>query len=356
MKKLLATILSLAMVLSLAACGGGAAEEEAPKEEATKEEVKQEEAKPEVKKVTMKVAGTTTADPALGEYQGMLMIEELVEKYSDGSIDVEIYPASQLGGAVEFTEACALGEVEACVVGFDQIGNMQPEMYALCMPYLYSSNDQMRPILEGDTAARAAIDESLAEVNLQMVGILYRPFRVMANNIRSVKSPADLKGVAVRSPSSAANVAIIEALGAAPTTIAWAEVFTSMQQGACDGVENAITELNSINLQEVTKFVSETNHMAAPIPLVVSKTWFEGLDASQQEAILKAGEEITEWRAQNAKEEEEVAWSAFEAAGAECLRMDDIDFAAFQESCKDVYKQFVDQGYFSEEFFNSLKG
>ena len=96
--------------------------------------------------------------------------------------------------------------------------------------------------------------------------------------------------------------------------------------------------------------------MASPIPILISKSWYDGLDASQQEAIMKAGTETTDWRAQNVKDEEASAWQAFADAGAECLRMDDIDFAAFQESCKDVYKQFVEEGYFTEEFYDSLKG
>lgn len=354
MKKFAAMFTALAITMSLVACGnsdsGGTSTPSAVSADPAASSVQSADPK-----VVMKFAGTTTADPELGEYQAMLMFEELVEKYSDGSIDVEVYPANQLGGSVEFTEAVALGEVESCVVGFDGLGNLQPEMYALCMPYLYTSNDEMRLVLEGETKARATIDESLSEVNMKIVGLMYRPFRVMANNVRPVTTPADLNGVAVRSPTSAANVAVIEALGAAPTTIGWSEVFTSMQQGACDGVENAITELYSINLQETTKYVSETNHMAAGIPILVGEAWFNSLTENQQEAILKAGEEVTKWRAAGVVEEEEAAWKAFADAGAECLRMDDIDFAAFQNACADVYKEFVAEGYFTEEFYNSLK-
>ena len=90
MKKLFALILSLAMVLSLAACG---AKEEKPAEKPAETPVEtpaEKPAEPAVEKVTMKFAGTTTADPALGEYQAMLMVEELVEKYSEGTIDVEV--------------------------------------------------------------------------------------------------------------------------------------------------------------------------------------------------------------------------------------------------------------------------
>ncbi|MDO4866095.1 MAG: TRAP transporter substrate-binding protein [Clostridia bacterium] len=306
--------------------------------------------------VVMKFAGTTTADPELGEYQAMLKFEELVEEYSNGEIDVEVYPASQLGGSVEFTEGTALGTVEACVVGFDGIGNLAPECYAICMPYLYDNIEQMRPILEGDTEARKAIDTVLSGTNLKLVALLYRPMRVMANTKHAVKSPADMAGLQVRSPSSEANTAIITAMGGLPTTIAWSEVFTALQSNACDGVENAITELASINLQEVVKYVSETNHMPSPIALVVGEAWFNGLTEEQQAAIVKAGVDVTEWRAENVAQEIDAAWKKFEDAGVEVLYADDIDFQAFKDACAEVYKEFVGKGYFTEEFFESLKG
>ncbi len=364
MKKVLSLLAVLLMVTSMfAGCAKttvapAAAEQatEAPAAETAVTEAPAAEATAEPAKVTMKLAGTTTADPALGEYQAMLMFEQLVEEYSNGSIDVEVYPASQLGGSVEFTEGTALGTIEACVVGFDGIANLAPQCYALAMPYLYDSIAQMRTILEGDTTARTAIDGVLADTNLKLVGILYRPMRVVANTKNAVVTPADLAGMQVRSPSSEANSAIITAMGAIPTTISWSEVFTALQQGACDGVENAITELASINLQEVVKYVSETNHMASPIALVVGQAWFDTLSADQQAAIIKAGTEVTEWRANNVAEETKTAWEKFEAAGVEVLYADEIDSAAFKAACADVYKQFVEKGYFTEEFFNSLKG
>lgn len=305
--------------------------------------------------IVMKFAGTTTADPELGEYQAMLKFEELVEEYSGGEIDVEVYPASQLGSAVEFTEGTALGTVEACVAGFDQIANIVPECYAVCMPYMYDTIEEMRPILEGETDARKSIDTVLANSNLKLVAILYRPMRVMANVKHPVKSPADMAGLQIRSPSSEANTAIISAMGGLPTTIAWAEVFTALQSNACDGVENAITELASINLQEVVKYVSETNHMPSPIPIVVGKAWFDGLSEENQAAIVKAGQEVTEWRAQGVAEEIKTAWKKFEDNGVEVLYMDDIDFQAFKDACAGVHDEFVSKGYFTEEFFESLK-
>ena len=355
MKKVLATILSLAMVLSLAACGGGAAEEEAPKEEAPKqEEVKQEE--PKVETVTMKFAGTAAADASNGEYQAMLMVEELVEKYSEGTIDVEVYPASQLGSNVEFSEGVALGEIEAAVCGFDGLGNYAPVANALCMPYLFTSNDDAMAKIWGDTAIHDALDEAFAEINLQVVGYVNRPFRVVCNSVRSVKTPADMAGLVLRSPTSAVNTAINSAMGANPVTISWGEVYTSMSQGACDAVENAVTELKSINLQETCGYITETNHTGGLIPMFVSKAWFDGLAPIQQDAILKGFAEVTEWREENLAADVEAAWQAFEDAGAEIVRLEDVDIAAFQEACSGVAAEFIAKGDFTQEFYDALKG
>jgi len=354
MKKLLATILSLAMVLSLAACGGGT--EEAPKEEEKAPVEEQAPVEEKVETVTMKFAGTAAADASNGEYQAMLMVEELVEKYSEGTIDVEVYPASQLGSNVEFSEGVALGEIEAAVCGFDGLGNYAPVANALCMPYLFTSNEDAMAKIWGDTAIHDALDEAFAEINLQVVGYVNRPFRVVCNSVRSVKTPADMKGLVLRSPTSAVNTAINSAMGAEPVTISWGEVYTSMSQGACDAVENAVTELKSINLQETCGYITETNHTGGLIPMFVSKAWFDGLAPIQQEAILKGFAEVTEWREENLAADVEAAWQAFEDAGAEIVRLEDVDIAAFQEACSGVAAEFIAKGDFTQEFYDALKG
>ena len=354
MKKLFALILALAMVLSLAACGGSKEEPKTEEPAKTEESAKTEE--PKVEKVTMKFAGTAAADASNGEYQAMLMVEELVEKYSEGTIEVEVYPASQLGSNVEFSEAVALGEVEAAVCGFDGLGNYAPVANALCMPYLFASNDDAMAKIWGDTDVHAALDEAFAEINMQIVGYVNRPFRVVCNNERTVKTPADMEGLILRSPTSAVNTAINSAMGAQPTTIAWSEVYTALESGVCDAVENAITELKSINLQETCKYISETNHTGGLIPMFVSKAWFDSLAPIQQEAIIKGFAEVTEWREENLAADVEAAWQAFEDAGAEVVRLEDVDIAAFQEACSGVAAEFIAKGDFTQEFYDALKG
>ena len=116
------------------------------------------------------------------------------------------------------------------------------------------------------------------------------------------------------------------------------------------------TELKSINLQETCSYITETNHTGGLIPMFVSKAWFDGLAPIQQEAILKGFAEVTEWREENLAADVAAAWQAFEDAGAEIVRLEDVDIAAFQEACSGVAAEFIARGDFTQEFYDALKG
>lgn len=296
------------------------------------------------KAVIMKLAGTTPANPDLGEYAAMVKFAELVKEYSNGSITCEVYPANQLGTTTEFIEGTSLGTIEACVAGTDTIAFLDPAMNVFSMPFLFKSNEHQMALLNTDNEVKAKLFASLSRRgNLKHVGTLFRGFRVMANSKRPVRSPADLKGMSIRSPESIANVKTIEALGGLPVTITWSEVFTSLSQKVCDGVENAITELYSINLQEVVKYVSETNHLPGIVLVVVNEPWFNGLSPAQQAAVAKAGADATTFRSRILVEEQKKAYAGFAAKGAEILYAKDLDNDAFRAACADVYKQFLDK-------------
>lgn len=305
------------------------------------------------KKVTMKLAGTSPANEELGEYMAMLKFAELVRIYSDGSINCEVYPANQLGTTSEFIEGTSLGTIEACVAG-DTVSIMDPTIFVLYMPYLFKDTAHMRALLETDNEMSRKLNASMEEHgNLKPVSYLYRGFLVAVNSKRPIRTPGDMKNLTIRVPESAIQVGITESLGAMPVTITWTEVFTSLAQGVCDGVTNTITEFYSINLQEVVKYVSETNHMASIVNIWVNVPWFNSLSERQQEAILKAGKETTDFRAQFLADEQKKAFEAFEKKGIEILYHDQLDNEGFRAACKDVYKKFLDK--FDEDLYIAIR-
>ena len=108
-------------------------------------------------------------------------------------------------------------------------------------------------------------------------------------------------------------------------------------------------------MQEVVKYCSETNHMLNAQGILISKSWYEGLTSDEQEAILKAGKEATEWRAEQLQTEVDTAWKGFEEKGVEILRYDDLDIDSFTAAAQDVIDEYINKGDFTQDFINEVK-
>ena len=342
MKKILCAILALVMVLPLVACG-------------TQSEPPADKQRETVETKTMKIAGTMSQAETDGEYMGTKKFAELVEKYTNGTIKCVIYPSSQMGGQTEFSEGVMNGAIEACVLGPSYFGVIDPFMYFLEMPYLFNNLEHARALWETDNDALNTIKEHEEALGLIQVGTLYRSPRIWCNNVRSVKTVTDNAGIKMRVPESPISTALCKAMGANPVTVAWSECYTGLQSGLTDGVENAITELKNNNMHEVVKYSSETNHMLNAQGIMVSKAWFDKLTTDEQAAVMKAGLEATQWRAEQLNTEVDACWVAFEEKGVEIIRHDDVDNAAFAEAAQVVYDEYINNGSFTQEFIDSIK-
>lgn len=346
MKKLACLLLALVMALSLVACSKPADDTATPDD--TPDETP-------VEAKVMKIAGTMSQAETDGEYNGTKVFAEKVEELTGGSIKVEIYPSSQLGGQTEFSEGVMMGSIEACVLGPSYFGVIDPFMYFLEMPFLFEDLDHARALFETENDAKAEIDSHLEAMGLMQVGTLYRSPRIWCNTVRPMKTIADSDGVKMRTPESPISTATVTAMGANPVTVAWSEVYTGLESGLTNGVENAITEIYNNNMHEVVDYCTETNHMLNSQGILVSKKWFDGLSADEQAAILEAGKAATAWRAEQLGGEVDNAWKAFEDKGIEIVRQGEFDTAPFVEACQIVYEQYLNDGAFTQEFIDSIR-
>jgi TRAP-type C4-dicarboxylate transport system substrate-binding protein len=113
-------------------------------------------------------------------------------------------------------------------------------------------------------------------------------FFQISNSKRPIKSPADMKGLKIRTMSIPLHMGVIESLGGAPTPIAWAEVYTALQTGVVDGQMNPIPIINTAKFYEVQKYITMTNHLYAPYVWVLNDKWYQELTQGEREIILDA--------------------------------------------------------------------
>ena len=127
-------------------------------------------------------------------------------------------------------------------------------------------------------------------------------FRNLTNNKKVVRVPSELDNMKIRVMQNEIQLAAWKAFGANPTPMAFTELFTALQQGTVDGEENPLGIIDGNKFQEVQKFVSLTQHVYTPYIVVMNLDKFNGLDETQQAAILKASKDSTVYQRNRSQE------------------------------------------------------
>ena len=163
---------------------------------------------------------------------GSEKFKEYVEEHSGGCIQVNIYPSSQLGTEVDMIQSILTqGGCDITFTG-ESMQTYQPDLGIIGMPYLIKSDAHMEAVLTGEVGAE--LEGLMEKSGMKVLGYFTRgPRNVTAN--KKITSPADMNNFVIRTPQSAMTVAAFEAVGAKPTPMALAEVFTSLQQVVVDG-------------------------------------------------------------------------------------------------------------------------
>lgn len=246
------------------------------------------------KQYTIKLAhGVSLTDPL---HPTAEKFKELIEKHSAGRIKVDIYPQSQLGDEQELVQSLRSGSIELAIVYSGNAQASTPSIGAVMLPYMYTKSEE----------AWCGLDAVQDELNKRMVkeggvrilGFYEKGFRVLTNSKRPIRKLEDMRGIKIRVTPSEIPLETFKAWGIEPIPMAWAEVFTGLQQKVIDGQENPYTTIPAFKFEEVQKYVTEIHYMLWTGPLLVSEKFFQALPDDLKAAMVKAGKESADWERQ----------------------------------------------------------
>lgn len=262
-----------------------------------------------------------------------------LEDLSGGEFTGEQAAAGQLGGERDMIEGLQIGSLDIVITSTGPLGNFVPQVYALDLPFLFRDYDHARTVLDGDIG-----QELLAEIDQnQLVGLAWSEngFRHVTNSQRPVLTPADLDGLKLRTMENRVHMEAFSQMGAAPTPMAFPELFTALQQGVVDGQENPVTVITASNFWEVQSHVSLTGHVYSPAVILASPTLIDSLTDEQRGWFYESA------AASAAATRAEV--NRLEDAGVALLRengmevITDIDKAPFAELAQPAYAVYTDE-------------
>ena len=347
--KLLAIGLIILMSLTLlAGCGGGSSSNNntAPPATTTPPET----TTPPPATTTPPPAPATPAAPSVTirvghvlapDHPYQLGLEDFgrrVSEKTNGNVTVEVFHSSQLGNERDLIEGLQLGTVEMCIVSTAPLSSFTTQFMVFDLPFIFSETVKTREIL--DSSIGQNILDTLDEQGI--VGLCYfeNGFRNITNNVRPITKPEDLQGLKIRTMESPIHMASFRAMGADPTPMALGELFTALQQHTVDGQENPLAIINTSKFYEVQEYLSLTEHFYAPAPLLIAKSFFDGLDAATQNAIREAALESRDYERGLLDEMNTKLKDELEAAGME---VNTVDKQVFIDAVQSVYTEYEGQ-------------
>ncbi len=275
--------------------------------------------------------------------------EKSIAAGTNGKFKIEQFPNSALGGEREVIEGLQLGTIDAAVVSTGATLNFVPETGVIDIPFLFRDLAHARNVLDGPIGQKLLA--AFPEKGLIALAWGEQGFRHLTNNVRPVKTPADLKGLKIRTTENPIHIAAFRKIGMLPTPMAWPEVATALQQGTIDGQENPMSVIVSAKLSQMQKYLSLTAHVYGPALVLVSPSVYDSLSDEEKAKFKQAG-------AAAAKAMRDYV-DNIETTGVETLKKEgmqvetSVDHDAFVKAVEPAYPEFYKK--FGKELVESIR-
>lgn len=276
MKKLIALLLALTVVFSLAACAAKtpAASDDAPASDTPAQAASG-------KTWDISVSSPTSTD-TIGT-QANLMSEEMSSE-TNGVVTAHFFGNNVLGSQRDVFNAMTTDEIEMAVDGSVPVDLFAPEYGFLVAPFLIRSMDHLKAIVDSDIWQ--GFEKKLEDNGIMILGVIYRGSRQTVST-----KPIDwssLSSVIIRMPDVATYVAAWSALGANTQIMGAGDIYTSLQNGVINATEGPYNQHASMGMSDICTNLYETNHLQEFYCVYASKVWFDQLPAETQTQVRSA--------------------------------------------------------------------
>ena len=209
-----------------------------------------------------------------------------VREKTGGAVEIQTFPAGQLGSSRDVIESTSGGATQLVDEGAAQFGQFVPQFSILEAPYIWRDAAHIRKVL-----ASPLVDEMnaalVAKRSMRVIGSTYYGRRHVTSGSKAINTVDDMKGFKLRIPEVDTFRAMAEAWGARPTPLNISELYLALSQGAVDGQENPLPTIQSSKFNEVQKYLVLTGHIITPRLIVVNESTWQAL-AEKDRQVLKA--------------------------------------------------------------------
>jgi tripartite ATP-independent transporter DctP family solute receptor len=209
-----------------------------------------------------------------------------IAKETNGKVDIQVFPNSQLGSDTDSLSQLRSGALEFFSLSGLILATLVPAASINGVGFAWTGYDKVWPAMDGDLGAY--IRGQIGKSNLYAFDRVFdNGFRQITSSTRPIKTPEDLKGFKIRVPASPLWTSMFKAFEAAPLTLNFSEVYSALQTKVAEGQENPLTLIDIAKLYEVQKYLAKTNHMWDGFWLLANGKIWNGISDDLKTVIAK---------------------------------------------------------------------
>lgn len=289
----------------------------------------------------MKYAHFQPAKNDQPKHVAAIAFKEHVEKATNGTVKVEIYPAGQLGTAQQMMEGLRLGGVELAVVHDGGITGVYKTFNIFGLPFVFENHDHAYKVLDGPFGRELA-EDMRKKSGIKLMAYADNGIRHFTNSKRAIKSPEDMKGLKMRVQPSPVFVKLVESLGASPTAIDWGELPAALAQGTADGQENGVTNIMAASLYQHQKHVTLDGHVYSLHAYLVSERFYNSLTPTEKKAVDEGVEKAKKIHRDMTREQDLSAKKVLGDKGMTVTELSAADVDRFRKLSQPAVRKYLD--------------
>ncbi|NNM71863.1 TRAP transporter substrate-binding protein [Enterovirga aerilata] len=267
--------------------------------------------------------------------QALQLMDRLVRERTGSRHRIQVFHSRQLGEEKDTIEQTRAGAIDINRVNVTPLGHLSPMTQVLVLPFLFRSREHLDRVLQGPIGEE--ILESFRAAGLVGLAFYASGARSVYNEVRPVRTPADLHGLTIRVQASEVMEDLVRALGARPVKLSYGQVLAALQMKLIDGAENNWPSYVSTGHSSVARYVALTEHVMAPEILVMSAKSFDALSPEDQAIFREAARESSRFM--------QARWDAYEREmrelGAGTSVITEVDRAAFEAATRPVREKHL---------------
>lgn len=329
-KKLLALIFVVVMVLTLAVGCGKSSESD--------RSVGAKTSNNEDIPIVVKIGHTDSSTRSTHRWS--VWLGEYLEEKAPGKFVIEVYPDGQLGDSPDLIAGTKLGTLDVAFELSSVITSAAgPASSCIDLPYLYPTYEDW---IEGtfENGGLELFNKTLEDSGYYCLDMFYNGMRQVISTDKTYHNATDLDGQKIRIAQNELNIELWKAMGGNPTPMAWGEVITSLSQGTIDALDHSLGVFNDFSLHEIAPYVTLTNHASSPFPVICSLDWINSMPEDLRVIFEDGVHKMCEQQREEERNNEMKYIECFKNEGATVEELTSKEVEDFVQAVQPIYDKW----------------